>query len=515
MEPGSLLAERYRLDHRIGAGGMGSVWHATDTLLDRAVAVKVLHRGLDRPRAWRDRFEREARTVASLDGDWFTEVYDLGETSDGDAVMPFIVMEFVDGSSLSALLASGPLPPDRTMRIVAGVAEALDEVHRNGIVHRDIKPGNILVGAEDRVRLVDFGIATLSDASALTTTGTVLGTVTYVAPEQIADREVTSAADFYSLGVVAYECLTGRPPFESDHLPGVLHAHLNLEPPALPATVPPAVAEVVTCALRKEPVDRWGSGAELAEACRAAIDAGTTVPLNGRREAAAPKRTAPMPPLAAAPVSTGPTAVLHDRATSGEERQPRRRRRNRLLLLAVPIVLVFPATTTLIMSPWDGWGPDEGPVAQGIGADPTATASGTGGGTDPSTAAASTGAPTSAVAETPAGTESSAAQLTEEADTPDDDADGAPEEPDPVEAAPESGQVPNIGGMSASAARDLLEAQGFQLVTLYNQAVSWIGLQPGQCEVVAQEPAAGTTAAYTAQIRVGYYVQVGANDDCA
>ncbi|WP_051704350.1 serine/threonine-protein kinase [Glycomyces sp. NRRL B-16210] len=269
LKAGDVLDGRYRLERRIGGGGMGDVWEATDTVLWRTVAVKVLLADLVDDRGFRERFRREARAIAAMQGPGVVEVYDYGETEDEDAQLAYLIMEYVDGKPLSRLLGLwGKLGAADAMRVVGGVAEALQVAHGAGIVHRDIKPGNILVRGDGSVVLVDFGIAHASHNLTLTTTGVVLGTVTYMSPEQAAGENLTAASDLYSLGVVAHQCLAGSPPFRADTPLGVLSAHLRNAPPPLPAAVPFEVAEIVRRSLQKSPADRWPDAAALAAACR-------------------------------------------------------------------------------------------------------------------------------------------------------------------------------------------------------------------------------------------------------
>jgi predicted Ser/Thr protein kinase len=271
VDSGTLITGRYRLERLIASGGMGSVWRARDERLEREVAVKVLHPGIDGSQRPKDRFEREAKILASLKGPGWVDVYDFGEETDGDREALYLVMELVEGVSLAELLhREERLDPARTMRIVAEAAETLATAHRRGIVHRDVKPGNILIDADDRVRVVDFGISLFADRSRLTPTDAVLGTAPYVSPEQLRDKGVTGASDLYSLGAVAYECLTGAPPFDAEDPAAIIHGHLYSEPPELPGHVPAAIAGVVTRTLRKAPEERWPSGEDLAAACRAA-----------------------------------------------------------------------------------------------------------------------------------------------------------------------------------------------------------------------------------------------------
>jgi eukaryotic-like serine/threonine-protein kinase len=314
LKAGVVLDGRYRLERRIGGGGMGDVWEGVDTTLWRTVAVKVLLADLVDDRGFRERFRREARAIAVMQGPGVVEVYDYGEIEDEDAQLAYLIMEYVDGKPLSRLLGLwGKLSPADSLRVIGGVAEALHVAHSAGIVHRDIKPGNILVRADGSVVLVDFGIARVSHNLTLTTTGVVLGTVTYMSPEQAAGENLTAASDLYSLGVVAHQCLAGSPPFKADTPLGVLSAHLRNAPPPLPAEIPYEIAEIVRRSLQKDPAARWTDAAELAEACnetRAAM-------LGGRAPALA--RTRVQPARAAIGTGTGSGVVG---PPSGAHRRP-------------------------------------------------------------------------------------------------------------------------------------------------------------------------------------------------
>jgi eukaryotic-like serine/threonine-protein kinase len=224
---GSLGPEgRYRLVRRIGVGGMGEVWEADDTVLGRRVALKVLVQELaNDPRATR-RFVREARATAKLTHPNVTRVYDFGR----DGGVPYLVMELLEGDTLADRLAGGPLPPSEAARIGAAVGDALDAAHRQGIVHRDVKPGNVLLTPVGEVKVMDFGIAAAVDETHSTTGSGLYGTAAYISPERAAGQAATPAADVYSLGAVLYELLTGRPPFLGDSPVLVVRAHLQ-EPP--------------------------------------------------------------------------------------------------------------------------------------------------------------------------------------------------------------------------------------------------------------------------------------------
>jgi len=274
-----LLGGRYRLSGRIAVGGMGEVWRGTDELLDRVVAVKLLSAAHAADEAFRARFRAEARYAASLSHPNIAQVFDYGETSDEEeapAGLPsggaYLVMELVPGEPLSALIARlERLPVAGTLRIMSQAADALAAAHEAGIVHRDIKPGNLLVTKDGTTKITDFGIARAmwaAQASHLTQTGMVMGTASYVSPEQATGGTITSASDIYSLGVVAYECLTGTPPFTADTPVAIAVAHMHRPVPPLPDDVPAPVAELVTNMLAKQPDERPQSARWVADRAR-------------------------------------------------------------------------------------------------------------------------------------------------------------------------------------------------------------------------------------------------------
>jgi serine/threonine protein kinase len=262
-----LLAGRYRLTDRIAAGGMGEVWRGEDDLLNRAVAVKLLPTGRAGDEAFLARFRAEARYAASLSHPGIARVYDYGESAEFGGA--YLVMELVNGEPLSAILArAGRLSPGATLDIVSQAARALDAAHQAGIVHRDIKPGNLLVAADGTTKITDFGIATAvaaAQASHLTETGMVMGTAMYVSPEQATGAKVTDASDIYSLGVVAYECLAGHPPFTAREPLAIAFAHKHEPVPALPPDVPQPVSDLVYDMLAKTPEERPASVREVAD----------------------------------------------------------------------------------------------------------------------------------------------------------------------------------------------------------------------------------------------------------
>ncbi len=250
---GTTLAGRYRLDQRIGAGGMGEVWRGEDTVLARTVAVKVLLPGrLDDP-GFGARFQGEARAMALINHPGVVDVYDYGVTDvPGDGPTAYLVMKFVDGEPLDRLLLRiGRIRPEAVMELIGQAAAAIQAVHDRGIVHRDVKPGNLLVQPDGTLVLTDFGIARSDAASRLTDAGMVLGTAAYCAPEQAEGEPVTPAVDIYALGVVAYECLAGHRPFDGDTPVTIALKHIREQPPPLPADIPPHIRHVVDRALSK------------------------------------------------------------------------------------------------------------------------------------------------------------------------------------------------------------------------------------------------------------------------
>ncbi|MFI6236651.1 protein kinase [Micromonospora sp. NPDC050784] len=271
-----VLSGRYRLDERVATGGMGDVWRASDLILGRQVAVKVLLPALVSDPDFIARFRAEARIMAALRHPGIVQVFDCGEDDlpDGGRA-DYLVMEFVAGEPLSKRIeAAGRLDVAETMSIVAQAAAALNAAHRGGIVHRDVKPSNLLVQEDGTVVLVDFGVARSTDITSITSTNAVPGTALYMAPEQAAGRPVSGATDIYALGAVTYCCLTGSPPFTGDNPLQVAVRHLDDEPPELPHEIPEAVRVLVSRALAKDPLERFTSGAAMAEAARTAVTGG-------------------------------------------------------------------------------------------------------------------------------------------------------------------------------------------------------------------------------------------------
>src|SRR5687767_11122187 len=253
-----MLGGRYRLDERIAGGGMGDVWRGTDEVLGRTVAVKILLPALLDEPGFAERFRGEARTMATINHPGVVDVYDYGS----DQQIAFLVMEYVEGDALSRTLSRvGRLTPARTMALVAQAADALHAAHQKGIVHRDVKPGNLLVRPNGTLVLTDFGIARSDMVGSLTVAGSVLGTAAYISPEQASGETATPASDVYALGVVAYQCLSGRRPFEGDNPLDIAMRHVRDAPRPLPADIPPQVRAIVERSMSKTPAGRYPSAA--------------------------------------------------------------------------------------------------------------------------------------------------------------------------------------------------------------------------------------------------------------
>ncbi|MGO2745933.1 protein kinase domain-containing protein [Microbacterium sp.] len=257
---------RYELQSRIAIGGMGEVWEATDHVIGRTVAIKILKDEYMGDPGFLERFRAEARHAALVNHEGIASVFDYGEEN-GSA---FLVMELVPGEALSTIIErDGSLSADKTLDIVAQTASALQAAHAAGLVHRDIKPGNLLITPDGRVKITDFGIARIADQVPLTATGQVMGTVQYLSPEQASGHPASPATDTYSLGIVAYECLAGKRPFTGESQVAIAMAQINEQPPPLPPTVPIPVQNLVMAMIAKKPADRPSSSATVARAAQA------------------------------------------------------------------------------------------------------------------------------------------------------------------------------------------------------------------------------------------------------
>ncbi|MDQ0754708.1 protein kinase [Arthrobacter sp. B3I4] len=263
---GITLGGRFQLTTRIAIGGMGEVWKAKDLILGRIVAIKVLKEEYTGDPGFLQRFRAEARHTALLNHVGIANVFDYGE-EEGSA---YLVMELVPGQPLSSIIEREQvLSPDRTLSMISQTARALSVAHAQGLVHRDVKPGNLLITPEGRVKVTDFGIARLADQVPLTQTGQVMGTAQYLAPEQATGQTATGASDIYSLGVIGYECLTGHRPFSGESQIAIALAQVNDAPPPLPESLPRPVRALLMSMLAKDPKNRPADAIKLAEAAEA------------------------------------------------------------------------------------------------------------------------------------------------------------------------------------------------------------------------------------------------------
>ncbi len=337
VENPRVYSGRYEITHLVARGGMAQVYRAVDRQLDRPVALKVLFPELSVDKTFVERFRREAQAAANLSHPNIVPVFDWGE-DDGSY---FIVMEYVDGRALSAVLKDPePLPPRQIANIGAGVAAALAFAHRHGVIHRDVKPGNVLITPEGEVKVTDFGIArAVNTEESLTQTGAVMGTAAYFSPEQAEGKGVDARSDIYSLGVVLYEMAVGKPPFTGDSPVAVASKHVR-DQPILPRVanpaVPTALNAIIMKAMAKNPDDRYGSAEELrADLLRFA---------DGRPvEAVDPGMTSMMTAIGATSImgpSTGTMAVLDGTTMLPGQDDAERKKRNKRLVIILVVLLV-------------------------------------------------------------------------------------------------------------------------------------------------------------------------------
>src|SRR5256885_2444906 len=301
---GTTLGGRYKLDERIGGGGMGDVWRGTDEVLGRTVAVKILLPALLEEPGFAERFRGEARTMATINHPGVVDIYDYGSDP---TVGAYLVMEYVEGDALSRTLSRvSRLTPARTMALIAQAADALHAAHEKGIVHRDVKPGNLLVRPNGTLVLTDFGIARSAMVGQLTQAGSVLGTASYISPEQASGAVATPLSDVYALEVVAYQCLSGRRPYEGDNPLEIAMKHVRDKPPPWPGDIPPAVRGIVERAMAKDPAARFPNAAAFGQVARraaAGLASGTSTSIG---PAGSPVSVPPVPAQTSpGPVGTG------------------------------------------------------------------------------------------------------------------------------------------------------------------------------------------------------------------
>lgn len=277
-EEGKLYGDRYRLVKRIATGGMGEVWQAQDEVILRQVAIKILKQQYMGDPDFVERFRTEAKHAAMINHDGIANVYDYGE-DDGSA---YLVMELVPGESLSSILErEKTLPEQQVISIIAQTALALDAAHREGLVHRDIKPGNLLISPDGQVKITDFGIARVANQVSLTQTGQVMGTVQYLAPEQATGKPASASGDIYSLGIVAFEALAGKRPFKGETQMAIAMAQINETPPPLPEHVDAKLQKLIMDCMAKKPDQRPSSALALAARAEALLsNALGPIPIN-------------------------------------------------------------------------------------------------------------------------------------------------------------------------------------------------------------------------------------------
>jgi serine/threonine-protein kinase len=518
VEPGNLIAGRYRLEQRLAAGGMGAVWRGTDTRLNRVVAVKLLHSGLSGNDRFRARFHQEAQAVAQLQSPGIVALYDYGEENAPEGLVSYLIMELVRGQALDNVLRErGRLSPNETLKILASAAEALDVAHQAHIIHRDIKPGNLLVDPDGSVKIVDFGIAASRASAGLTETGTVMGTLAYASPEQLQGVQLTGATDLYSLGIVGYECLAGRPPFAGNEPTAAIAGHLTGQPAPLPPDVPGPVGQIIMRCLAKDPRQRFASAAEFARVCRAGgMGGGTTAILSpgAPNPYQSPQGTRVMTPAAApmgagiVPAHTSPIQQQDEYGagpgtgqyrTGGaperplppprEQEKPKRNPTGPILVVAAGLAVIMIAV--LLLQPWK----DDGEQTAGDGA------------------TSSDASPADNVEET-----TQAAEETTEEDNGggnqgndgEEEEETEEEEEETTEQAPDLITVEDYNGWLVADAVADLESQGFNTIVT-SESTEGVG-EYEECQVVTQDPEPGAEVDWSYEITLNYLP--GTTVDC-
>jgi serine/threonine-protein kinase len=344
MEPNEtprIFSERYELNHLIARGGMAEVYRAHDRLLDRPVALKVLFPELSVDRSFVERFRREAQAAANLSHPNIVPVFDWGE----DSGTYFIVMEFIDGRPLSSILkTAGPLSSDRTADIGAHVAAALGYAHKHGVIHRDVKPGNVLITDEGQVKVTDFGIArAINTEESLTQTGAVMGTATYFSPEQAEGVGVDARSDIYSLGVVLFEMVTGRPPFLGDTPVAVASKHVRDHAPApreLNPSIPPTFEAIILKSMAKNPDHRYATAEDLRADLLRFNEGRTVLAMDDATSLLAVAGTTAVVGAATGMDVTQSVAAATPEETEGEEGGPNRTRTYAIILAVLVLLLL-------------------------------------------------------------------------------------------------------------------------------------------------------------------------------
>jgi beta-lactam-binding protein with PASTA domain/tRNA A-37 threonylcarbamoyl transferase component Bud32 len=500
-----LLGGRYELDGVVGRGGMAEVYRARDLRLDRIVAVKTLREDLARDQTFQARFRREAQSAASLNHPSIVAVYDTGEDTSPTSHVPFIVMEYVDGRTIRDLLRDDRrLLPERALEITDGVLRALDYSHRNGIVHRDIKPGNVMLNRQGEIKVMDFGIArAISDAQAtMTQTAQVIGTAQYLSPEQARGERVDSRSDLYSVGCLLYELLTGRPPFTGDSPVAIAYQHVRENPippsrvdPELPAWADP----IVLRAMAKDPGERYQTAAEMRSDIQRALSGypvGAQMHPTSTYVGPGGPGTRRMDPLGAtqlqgAGVTGGiPPYQYGPPETGGQDQYPPRRRRPIWPWIAAVVALVVIGAVVLAYEAINGHGGQHTAAKASI---PSVTglklaaaeAKLTKDGFKPVGVPkiTTTGKPNIVTGTDPAAGKSLSKGSTVKVF---------------YNARPGAKAIPDVHGMTFPDAENALHAAGFTVVTKSGTSVASLTIPDGS--VISSVPAAGTKAPLSTQI---------------
>ncbi len=348
LSDGSLLGSRYQLECRIGSGGYSEVWRAHDTVLDRPVAIKLLHPSRARSDETLLRFRNEAQLAGRLSDVNVARVYDFCDSEQG--IPPYLVMELIDGPSLSQVIDHGPLSPGRAMDILAQAASGLQAAHSAGLVHRDVKPANLMLAPGGVVKITDFGLSHTLGSAPITSTGLVIGTPSYIAPERAGGARATPAGDLYSLGVVGYECLAGDVPFTGSALE-VASAHRERAFPPLPASVPPPIVHFIAQLTAKDPAARPASAGDAARLAVQLRDQQTGLPATDQdRQPSVPGpwlAAVPGPGANARPGANHPTLATRLPAGRPGHHVPRRRRAGMVAAGVVALAIAITAGVAL------------------------------------------------------------------------------------------------------------------------------------------------------------------------
>jgi eukaryotic-like serine/threonine-protein kinase len=497
-----LLGGRYELDGIVGRGGMAEVYRARDLRLDRIVAVKTLREDLARDQTFQARFRREAQSAASLNHPSIVAVYDTGEDTTPTAHVPFIVMEYVDGRTIRDLLRDDRrLLPERALEITDGVLRALDYSHRNGIVHRDIKPGNVMLNRQGEIKVMDFGIArALSDAQAtMTQTAQVIGTAQYLSPEQARGERVDSRSDLYSVGCLLYELLTGRPPFTGDSPVAIAYQHVRENPippsrvdPELPAWADP----IVLRAMAKDPGERYQTAAEMRSDIQRALSGypvGAQMRPTSTYVGPGGPGTRRMDPLERTALQgTGATGAIPPYQygppeTGSQDQYPQRRRRPIWPWIAAVVALVVIGAIVLAYEAINGHSAPPGATVPTVVGSKLAAAEAklTKDGFKVKTVAKVT---TTSKPNIVLSTDPAAGKFVNKGSTV----------TVVYSARPGSKAIPDVHGMSVAAAESTLRSAGFKVVTQSTHPVASLSIPEGS--VVSTIPPAGTKAPLSTQI---------------